>query len=126
MKSLQLSLNELIPRLGLRSLTVSNAAYSKVRRKFKHTAFIELNPIAVGQAMYEDEDFRTWHSRRILAVDGSQVILPNTPDIRGVFGARRFANQRSGIQGEHCYGLASVLYDVLKPGSTRCRACAWQ
>lgn len=113
MKSLQLSLNELIPKLGLSARTVSNVAYSKARLKLKHTAFIELNQEAVVQAMYQDGDYKTCHGLRILAVDGSQIMLPVTPEIKEAFGARRIASQRPEVGGEHCYGLASVLYDVL-------------
>ena len=113
MKSLQLSLNELIPKLGLSAHTVSNAAYSKARHKLSHSAFIELNQKAVVDAMYQDGDYQTRHGLRILAVDGSQVMLPGSPEVKEVFGGRRFSNQRSGVEGEHCYGLASVLYDVL-------------
>ena len=72
-KSLQLYLNELIPGLGLSGLTVSNMAYSKARRKLKHTAFIELNQTAVITTMYEDGDYQTFKGFRILACDGSKI-----------------------------------------------------
>lgn len=113
MKSLQLSLNEVIPKLDLRQRTVSNVAYSKARLKLKHTAFVELNQEAVVRVMYQDGDYQTSHDLRILAVDGSQVMLPTTPEIKETFGSRPFASQRPDVHGEHCYGLASVLYDVL-------------
>ena len=51
MKSLQLSLNEIIPKLELAEQTVSKVAYSKARRKLKHEAFIELNREAVIRTM---------------------------------------------------------------------------
>ncbi|MFZ2545394.1 MAG: hypothetical protein WAW80_05445 [Candidatus Saccharimonadales bacterium] len=76
MKSLQLSLNELIPKLGLPALSVTNMAYSKARRKLKHTAFIALNQLAVVDVMYADQDYHTLYGFRILAVDGSKVQLP--------------------------------------------------
>jgi len=55
MKSLQLSLNEFIPKLQLPQPTVSNAAYCKARLKLRHTAFIELNRVAVLSTMYSME-----------------------------------------------------------------------
>jgi hypothetical protein len=113
LKSLQLSLNELIPRLSLDSLTVTNMAYSKARQKFKHTAFIELNRTAVVDVMYGDGDYQTLQGLRILAVDGSKVQLPDTPEIRDTFGILPYANPVHGIAGEHPFALASVLYDVL-------------
>jgi len=60
-KSLQLRLNEFIPKLGRSKTSVSKIAYSKARRKLKHTAFIELNQEAVVKTMYEDGDYQTWH-----------------------------------------------------------------
>lgn len=113
MKSLQLSLNELIPKLGKASRTVSKAAYSKARAKLRHAAFIELNRQAVIQTMYEDGDYDTLYGLRILAVDGSRVLLPMNDETRKAFGAVEYKNQCEGVSGEHCYALASVLYDVL-------------
>lgn len=113
-KSLQLYLNELIPGLGLPGLTVSNMAYSKARRKFKHTAFIELNQTAVVQTMYEDGDYRTFKGFRILACDGSKIRLPeDNPEVAEQFGTRPYANGQPGIAGTHAMALASVFYDAL-------------
>lgn len=114
-KSLQLYLNEFIPRLGLPGLTVSAMAYSKARRKLKHTAFIELNQTAVIQTMYEDGDYRTFHGFRILACDGSKIRLPeDDPKVATVFGARAYrAGAGSKPTGVHAMALASVFYDVL-------------
>lgn len=112
-KSLQLSLNEFIPKLGLGRQTVSKAAYSKARKKLKHTAFIELNRTAVVQTMYEAGGYRTFHGFRVLATDGSKVQLPTTSDTSEAFGTVAYKNQRAGAEGVHAYALASVLYDVL-------------
>lgn len=113
-KSLQLYLNELIPRLGLSGLSVSSMAYSKARRKFRHTAFIELNQTAVATTMYEDGDYQTFKGFRILACDGSRIRLPeDDPEVAEVFGSQSYANGQPGISGEHAMALASVFYDVL-------------
>ena len=113
MKSLQLSLNEFIPKLGLAVPTVSNAAYSKARAKFRHTAFIELNQEAVVRTMYEDGDYQTYNGLRVLAVDGSKVQLPTNDETRAVFGTFAYRSQLPQVHGENSYALASVLYDVL-------------
>jgi len=112
-RSLQLALNEFIPKLGASVPTVSKVAYSKARRKLKHTAFITLNQEAVVRTMYEDGDYQTLHGFRILAVDGSTVMLPDNYETRKEFGSVRYRNQKPDVAGEHCYGLVSVLYDVL-------------
>ncbi len=114
-KSLQLYLNELIPGLGLSGITVSNMAYSKARRKLRHTAFIELNQTAVIQTMYEDNDYQTFKGFRVLACDGSKIRLPeDDPEVAKVFGVRSYrAGGGTKPQGTHAMALASVFYDVL-------------
>jgi|WetSurMetagenome_2_1015567.scaffolds.fasta_scaffold147078_1 hypothetical protein len=113
MKSLQLSLNELIPKLGLSSSSVSNVAYVKAKKKFKHTAFIELNRIAVVETMYEDGDYKTYKGFRILATDGSKIQLPDTDELKEEFGVMTYNNKAHNVSGEHVFALGSVLYDVL-------------
>lgn len=112
-KSLQLSLNEFIPRLGITAHTVTNMAYSKARRKLKHTAFIELNERAVVQVMYGDGGYRTHKGLRVLAIDGSMLLLPDTDEMKDVFGIQRHRFESQDVSGEHCYTKAAVLYDVL-------------
>lgn len=113
LKSLQLSLNELIPKFKLSAVTATNMAYSKARRKLKNTAFIELNQRAVVDVIYSDNDYRTWHGLRLLAVDGSQIMLPTTDEMEETFGSVHYRNQLTTVTGSYCAGLASVLYDVL-------------
>lgn len=114
MKSLQLSLNELIPKLNLKKSSVTAMAYSKARSKLSHTAFIELNDRAVVQTMYEDNNYQTWHGLRLLAVDGSRVRLPNNNATATAFGTIAYrSKQANGAFGEYCNARASVLYDVL-------------
>lgn len=112
-KSLQSALNEFVPKLKLTEPTVSNAAYSKARAKLSHGAFIELNQEAVVRTMYEDGDYKTLHGLRILAVDGSKIILPKSDETCRQFGTIAYRNKQRGITGEHCYARISVLYDVL-------------
>jgi hypothetical protein len=114
-KSLQLSLNTLIPKLGLSSRTVSRVAYSKARSKLKYTFFIALNQETVVRTMYEDGDYETWKNMRILGVDGSMVMLPTNDETVKEFGTIRYDNKQDETKGvgEHSYARASVLYDVL-------------
>ena len=112
-KPLQIALNELFGRLDDACLSVSASAFCQARQKLSHTAFIELNKGGVVDVMYGDGDYQRWHGFRVLAVDGSQVILPDSPSVREEFGSIRIANQQAWVAGERCYGVASVLYDVL-------------
>lgn len=94
-------------------MSVSNAAYSKGRAKIMHTAFIELNQVAIAGVTYAEEDlYKRYKGFRLLAVDGCKVRLPNTEDIKKEFGTYIFKNQLSHVTGENAFALASVLYDV--------------
>jgi hypothetical protein len=112
-KSLQLSLNELIPKLNLSELTVSNMAYCKAKHKFKHTAFLELNKTAVVETMYENGNYKTWRGLRLLGIDGSKIQLPDTDEIKEAFGSMPYVNKTHDVSGEHNFALASICYDIL-------------
>lgn len=43
----------------------------------------------------------------------SKIRLPETEEVRKEFGEIEYRNQKEGVVGKHCYGLASVMYDVL-------------
>jgi hypothetical protein len=60
--------------------------------------------------MYAD-DYKTLHGLRILAVDGSKVILPNNKETRATFGVTKIKNKK--YEGTYTCALASVLFDVL-------------
>ena len=52
----------------------------------------------------------------MIATDGSQVRLPNSPDILEAFGSVSYtktAGKHAGETGQHAYGRVSVAYDVL-------------
>ena len=110
MKSLQNVVNEAMTWLGQPPVTAS--AYSQARYKLKHTAFIELNQTAVVDNLYGD--YQRFWGFRVLAIDGSKLVLPDTAAIREEFGTVAWTNGKTAdIQGERPYALASVLYDVL-------------
>jgi hypothetical protein len=116
-KSLQLAMNDFLPKLG-HTQSIDKSAYSKARRKLKHAAFIELNQEAVIRTMYEDGDYQTLYGLRILAVDGSKIQLPTNPETEKEFGSFDYYgmpshSKGSMVSGRHSYALASVLYDVL-------------
>lgn len=111
-KSLQNMLNEAMLRLDEPLVTAS--AFSQARYQFKHTAFIELNQRAVCETLYADGDYHRFQGFRVLAIDGSKVVLPNSEDVCREFGTIAWSNGKDPQQqGERSYALASVLYDVL-------------
>mgnify|MGYP006284592717 CR=1 FL=1 len=112
MKSLQLVMNEVTTWLDMPPITAS--AFSQARYKLKHEAFIALNQQAVVDTMYGDDDYRTFWGFRVLAIDGSKIVLPDTDEVREEFGTIAYSNGHSAErQGERPYAQASVLYDVL-------------
>nr|WP_299881733.1 IS4 family transposase [uncultured Cocleimonas sp.] len=72
-----------------RKQLLSKGAFTKARSKFKETALIELLQKSVS-SFYRKVPLRErsqWHGFRTLAVDGSDLALPDYPDIRQTFGA---------------------------------------
>jgi hypothetical protein len=111
-KCLQNVVNETM--LWLDTDTVTASAFCQARYKLRHTAFIELNQQAVVEPMYADDDYQRFWGFRVLAVDGSKVMLPNNKETRAAFGTIMYTNGKNKQPlGDHCYGRASVLYDVL-------------
>ena len=110
-KSMQLILNEL--SMELDKEPVSSAAFTKARAKLKHTAFIELNREAVVGVFYGDGDFKRYKGFRMLGIDGSKLRLPDTEDIIEEFGQISYRSDKNLPEGQHTYGVASVMYDVL-------------
>ncbi len=114
LKSLQLVLNEFIPKLGEPSKLVTASAFTQARRKLSSKAFIELNQKGIVDLYYQDQDYQRFKGFRLLAIDGSKIPLPDTPAIRKEFGTIRFNNNSKGNgSGSAPAGLASVMYDVL-------------
>jgi hypothetical protein len=112
-KSLQLVLNEFFIKLSDSHQTVTASAFTQARANLSHTAFIELNEKAVLESVYSEKDYKTYLGHRLIAIDGSKSILPNSAPIRQEFGTIRIANQKPETKGEYCGALISVAYDVL-------------
>jgi hypothetical protein len=72
-----------------------------------------LNQKAVVEVPYGDGEFKRYKGRRVLSIDGSKRLLPNTADVINTFGSIRYSNDPPEVQGQHAYGMASVRYDVL-------------
>jgi hypothetical protein len=72
-KSLQVSLNELLMSNHIASV-VTSSAYTQARKKFKHTAFIELNDDIVNIFYSDDSGIKKWRNYRCLGADASKVI----------------------------------------------------
>lgn len=107
-KSLQIVLNDFCKQLGLQK--VSASAFSQARRKFKHTAFIELLDTCILSVFYSDEDYQTYKGHRLLGVDGSKLRLPNSEEIAKEFGVITERNHKH--ETRYTEAKISVLYDL--------------
>ena len=113
LKSLQLILNEFFGKFIVPMVIVTASAFTQARAKLSYTAFIELNQKAIVETCYMNDDYKKWRGFRVLAVDGSKIMLPDEEEIRKFFGVIRIANQNENVTGEYPVALASTLYDVL-------------
>lgn len=110
-KSLQLILNEFTLNFDLEPVT--NSAFTKARANLKYTAFIELNQKAVVDVMYSDDNIKLYKGMRVIGIDGSKILLPDSTEITEEFGQISYSNDHPDVKGSHNYALASVMYDVL-------------
>jgi hypothetical protein len=69
----------------------------------------------VLDVLYSDDNYENAWGFRLLAIDGSKIHLPNTPEIVQEWGTIKFETTvgNKKITGEHGYALASVMYDPL-------------
>jgi len=110
-KSLQNSLNDMTLN-GDINYTVTNSAYTQARAKLNYTAFIEMKDKSV-EMFYEDGEYNRYKHFRLLAVDGSIVILPNSTDIKQEFNPTIAKCQIEAYAKEVVQARVSTLYDVM-------------
>lgn len=86
---------------------VTKSAFTQARKKLKYGAFVELNRVQIDY-FYQFLRPLTWNGWRLVAVDGSTVQVPNTPENLAHFGAWKPA------KGGPCpMARISQMFDVL-------------
>jgi len=68
---------------------VTKGAFTQARAKLNPWAFKRLNEVAVN-SFYEGAAYIVWHEMRLLAVDGTRLVLPNHPSVVEEFGVHQF------------------------------------
>ncbi len=86
-------------------LSISKQAFSQARRKISPKAFIKMVD-EINKWFYKDTPFKTYHGYRLLAIDGTVLELPNTEELRQVYGY--IENQNAQV----ARARASALYDL--------------
>ncbi len=88
---------------------VTKGALSQARAKLNPWAFKRLNEVACN-TFYERVEYYIWYDLRVLAVDGSRLVLPNHPSVVKEFGQHSFGPKADSPRS---LAMASMLYDVL-------------
>ena len=88
---------------------VSTSAFSQARTKIKYDFFIELNKFML-RFFYKSTGFQTWFHFRLLAVDGSELNLPSSQELKDKFGI----HHTNSIGTEIPNARVSFLFDVKK------------
>lgn len=58
---------------------------------------------------YDKADFYTWYDMRVLAVDGTRLVLPNHPSVVEEFGLHEFGPKADSPRS---LAMGSMLYEV--------------
>jgi hypothetical protein len=88
---------------------VTKSALSQARAKLNPWAFKRLNEVAV-EGFYNLATYATWYGFRLLAIDGTRLMLPNHESVIEEFGLQ-FVGPKANVPRSMAIG--SMLYDVL-------------
>lgn len=88
---------------------VTKGALTQARAKLNPWAFKRLNQVAV-ETFYQQAKYYVWHQMRLLAIDGSRLMLPNHPTIIEEFGQQ---NCGPKVDSKRSLATVSMLYDAL-------------
>ena len=108
-RSLQIDLTTFMRSFSAGAMNITNSAFNQNRKKIDPMLFKDLLQV-LNTEFYTDNDARVrlWEGMRLLATDGSTLILPRTDELEEVYGLA--ANQhKTAVASARC----SVLYDVL-------------
>jgi len=83
-ESAQNALERVLPQLQKEDIQMSQQAFSAVRQKIKWEAFEELHKASV-EGSY-NEEWKTWRGFRIMAIDGSFILLPSDAELIKYYG----------------------------------------
>lgn len=88
---------------------VTKGAFTQARAKLNPWAFQRLNEVAVN-TFYQDAEYYRWYDMRVLATDGTRLVLPNHPSVVEEFGQQKFG---PNADSPRSLAMASLLYDPL-------------
>jgi hypothetical protein len=81
---------------------------TQARKKFSHKAYIELDKAQV-KYFYDNEDYNKWNGLRLVAIDGSTLIVPKNEKTKEEFGEFSHSQRTTPV----VMARASQAYDPL-------------
>jgi len=89
-------------------MDLTTSAFVQNRKKIKPELFIELL-FCLNQEFYTDNDERIklWNEFRLLAIDGSTILLPNTEELKEKYGVQKNQHKTEVVKAR-----CSMLYDL--------------
>lgn len=111
-RAIQRELDNFFQKITSSDFTIREAtkgAFSQARAKLNAWAFIRLNEVAVN-SFYDGACYHRWKGMRLLAVDGTRLMLPNHPSVVKEFGTCSFG---PNADSPRSMAIGSILYDVL-------------
>ncbi|MGB5553356.1 MAG: IS4 family transposase [Flavobacteriaceae bacterium] len=98
-----------VSRSDFKIREVTKSAFTQARAKLSPWAFQRLNDVA-SATFYEGAEYYLWHGMRVLATDGTRLVLPNHPSVIEEFGQQKFGPKADSPRS---LAMGSMLYDVL-------------
>jgi len=111
-RSIQRELNDFFGRINNSNYSikhVTKSTFTQACSKLKLEAFSELSSTVIN-TFYEGAPYLLWGNHRILACDGSTIMLPTSKDTAAVFKPEGFGPSASA---ERPVTKISLVYDVL-------------
>jgi hypothetical protein len=87
---------------------ITKSAFSQSRKQLKPEAFLELNELVCNE-FYEGAPYLGYNNHRVLGLDGSRLLLPNSEDIAQGFGTVGYG---PNADVQRSLATVSFLYDV--------------
>jgi len=90
---------------------VSKSAFCKARMKLQPTVFKALSDEVVNE-FYKSGEADLWHGYRIIGVDGTRIVMPNTKAMSNRFGIV-VSSEGNKDNNATCMAQALTMYDTL-------------
>ncbi len=88
---------------------VTKGAFSQARLKLGYEVFIKMNQ-SCCDTFYNEAPYLVWNNMRLLAVDGTRLVLPNHRSVKEEFGEHGFG---PNADSKRSLAIGSFLYDPI-------------